>query len=125
MSIVGSLSVCAFVAVRERDAAKAFYGGVLGLALKSEDPYGIVFALRGADLRVTPLPDFAALPYTVLGWTVADVPATVQELGAGGIVFERYSFLEQDELGIWSNDGAQVAWFKDPDGNILSISSSQ
>lgn len=123
MSIIRSLPTCAFVAVCDRETAKAFYGGVLGLTLTSEDPYGVVYALAGASLRLTPLPDYQPQQHTVLGWNVADVPAAVRALTDAGIVFERYSFLPQDDLGIWSSDGAQVAWFKDPDGNILSISS--
>jgi len=123
MYIIGSLQTCAFIAVRDRDAAKAFYGDVLGLTLTSEDPYGVVYALAGARLRLTPLPDHQPQQQTVLGWNAADVPATVRALTDAGIVFERYSFFPQDDLGIWHSGDAQVAWFKDPDGNILSISS--
>ena len=122
MGILSSQKVCAFVAVRDRVAAKGFYGGTLGFALTSEDEYGIVFAMDDAQLRVTPLQDFTPLQHTVLGWNVADVAAAVKSLASSGVVFERYSFLEQDELGVWAHGGAQVAWFKDPDGNILSIS---
>ena len=122
MSIVGTLPVCAFLAVKDRETAKAFYGGILGLKLQSEDPYGVVFHLNDAALRLTPISDFTPLPHTVLGWNVDDVPATVRALTDSGIVFERYHFLAQDELGIWTSDGAHVAWFKDPDGNVLSIS---
>ena len=123
MHIVGSLKVCAFVAVTDREAAKAFYGGRLGLTLQSEDDYGIVYRLNEARLRLTPLPDFTPSQHTVLGWNVGDVPAMVRALTDAGIAFERYSFLPQDEFGIWSDGDAKVAWFKDPDGNVLSISS--
>ena len=123
MSIIGDLNVCAFVAVTDRERAKTFYGDVLGLTLTSEDPYGIEFALAGARLRLTPLPDHQPLQHTVLGWNVADVRATVNALTAAGIQFERYDFLEQDDLGVWQSGKASVAWFKDPDGNVLSISS--
>ena len=123
MTLVGSLQVCAFVAVTDREVAKLFYGDRLGLKLQSEDDYGIVYRLNEARLRLTPLPDFTPLPHTVLGWNVADVPATVRALTDAGITFERYSFLPQDEFGIWSDGDAKVAWFKDPDGNVLSISS--
>ncbi len=123
MSIIGSLPTCAFVAVRDRETAKAFYGGVLGLTLISEDPYGVVYALAGARLRLTPLHDHQPQQYAVAGWNTADVPAAVRALTAAGIVFERYSFLSQDDLGIWQSGEAQVAWFKDPDGNVLSLAS--
>lgn len=124
MGILGSAKVCAFVATRDRAKAKAFYGGTLGFTLKSEDDYGTVFDLHGASLRITPLPDFTPHQHTALGWNVADVPATVKGLASAGVTFERYGFLEQDEQGIWKNGDAHVAWFKDPDGNILSISNS-
>jgi catechol 2,3-dioxygenase-like lactoylglutathione lyase family enzyme len=123
MAIVGTLKVCTFVTVTDREKAKLFYGGRLGLTLRSEDDYGIVYGLNEATLRLTPLPDFTPQQNTVLGWNVADVPATVRALSAAGITFERYSFLPQDDLGIWANGDAQVAWFKDPDGNVLSIAS--
>jgi len=123
MTRVGALKVCAFVAVTDRETAKLFYGGRLGLTLQSEDDYGIVYALNEARLRLTPLPDFTPSQHTVLGWNVADVPASMRALTEAGITFERYSFLPQDEIGIWNNGEAQVAWFKDPDGNVLSISS--
>jgi catechol 2,3-dioxygenase-like lactoylglutathione lyase family enzyme len=122
MSVLKTEKVCAFIATRNRAAAKAFYGGTLGFALKSEDDYGVVFDMAGAALRITPLPDFAPHRHTQLGWNVTDVAATVKALTGLGIAFERYDFLEQDDLGIWTSEGAQVAWFKDPDGNILSIS---
>jgi len=123
MSVLHTAKVCAFVATTDREKAKAFYGGTLGFVLQSEDPYGTVFAMNDASLRITPLPEFNAAPYTVLGWNVADVSGTVKALTEAGIIFERYSFLEQDEFGIWTSGEAQVAWFKDPDGNVLSISS--
>lgn len=122
MSELATKTVCAFIATRDLASAKAFYGGVLGFPWKSEDDYGVVFAMSHANLRITPLPDFAPHQHTALGWNVEDVTGTVRALTAAGLSFERYGFLEQDELGIWSHGGAKVAWFKDPDGNILSIS---
>jgi catechol 2,3-dioxygenase-like lactoylglutathione lyase family enzyme len=124
MSILGPAKACAFLAVRDRETAKAFYGRTLGFPLKSEDQYGMVFEMREAHLRVTPVPGFEPQQYTVLGWNVADVLATVTALTAGGIRFERYNFLKQDEFGIWTSGDAEVAWFKDPAGNILSISNA-
>jgi catechol 2,3-dioxygenase-like lactoylglutathione lyase family enzyme len=123
MSILQTAKVCAFIATRDREQAKAFYGHRLGFTLVSEDPYGVVFAMNDTSLRVTPVENFTALQHTVLGWNVADVSATVKARTATGITFERYAFLEQDALGIWDSGKAQVAWFKDLDGNVLSISS--
>jgi catechol 2,3-dioxygenase-like lactoylglutathione lyase family enzyme len=124
MSVLESQRVCAFLATRDRATAKSFYGSILGFRLKSEDDYGLVFELANASLRITPLADFIPHQHTALGWNVADVSATVGALVAAGVTFERYSFLEQDNLAIWKSGEAQVAWFKDPDGNILSISNA-
>ena len=124
-SILGSQKVGAFVCTRDRATAKAFYGDTLGLTLKYEDDYATVFDAAGTALRISPVKELTPQPFTVLGWQVADVAATVKALKAKGVVFERYAFLEQDELGIWSPGGdIQVAWFKDPDGNLLSLDNS-
>jgi len=122
MTTLSNATTCAFIATKNRVSAKAFYGGTLGFPLISEDEYGVVYKMGAANLRITPLPDFTPHQHTALGWNVDDVPGTVKALAAAGITFERYSFLEQDELGIWKSGTAAVAWFKDPDGNILSIS---
>ncbi len=123
--MLGSQKLMAFIATRDAARAKAFYGGTLGLPLVSEDNFAVVFNANGTHLRVTPVHEIALGKYTVLGWEVADVPETVKQLQAAGVNFERYGdFLKQDELGIWTAPfGTQVAWFKDPDGNTLSISS--
>jgi catechol 2,3-dioxygenase-like lactoylglutathione lyase family enzyme len=124
-SILGSAKVGTFVCTRDRAKAKAFYGGTLGLKLKYEDDYAIVFDAAGTTLRISPVDDLKPQPFTVLGWKVSDVSATIKALNAVGVVFERFDGMGQDELGIWSPDGAiQVAWFKDPDGNLLSVSNS-
>ena len=124
-SILGSAKVGAFVCTRDRATAKAFYGSTLGLTLNYEDDYAVVFDAAGTTLRIAPVKELTPQPFTVLGWKVADVPATVKALKAKGVVFERYAFLEQDELGIWRPGGdVQIAWFKDPDGNLLSLDNS-
>ena len=125
-SILGAQKVGAFVCTRDRDMAKAFYGDTLGLTLKYEDDYAVVFDVAGTTLRISPVKDLTPQPFTVLGWHIADVPATVEALKEKGVAFERYEFLQQDELGIWSPGGnIQVAWFKDPDGNLLSLDNSK
>jgi len=125
MSILTTARIGAFVCTRDRAAAKAFYGETLGLTLKYEDDYAVVFDAGGTTLRIAPVKELKPQPFTVLGWHVADVAATVKALVAAGVAFERYDFLEQDELGIWSpGENIHVAWFKDPDGNLLSISDS-
>jgi catechol 2,3-dioxygenase-like lactoylglutathione lyase family enzyme len=112
----------AFIAVTDRARAKAFYGERLGLKLVHEDNFALVFDSFGTTLRISPVKDLKPQPFTVLGWEVADIKATVQALRGAGIEFERVPGLPQDELGIWNPGGPVfVAWFKDPDGNTLSV----
>lgn len=115
----------AFVATRDADRAKKFYGDTLGLSLVSDEaPFALVFDANGTMLRVTPVKELSPAGYTVLGWQVPDIFAAAKALGKAGVPFERYEGLQQDELGVWTVPGgaAKVAWFKDPDGNTLSIS---
>ena len=115
--------IVAFVATSDPSRAKAFYRDVLGLLLISEDEYALVFDAHGTMLRVAIAGEIVLAPYTVLGWQVEDIDATVRGLAAKDVKFERYPWMEQDNLGIWSApSGAKVAWFKDPDGNLLSVS---
>jgi catechol 2,3-dioxygenase-like lactoylglutathione lyase family enzyme len=120
--MLGSQKIIAFVATREPVRAKAFYGGTLGLPLVSQDSFALVFDAGGVMLRVTTVEKFVAAPYTVLGWQVADIVATSQAIARAGIAPERFHGLQQDENGIWrSPGGARILWFKDPDGNTLSL----
>jgi catechol 2,3-dioxygenase-like lactoylglutathione lyase family enzyme len=119
--------IVAFVATTDPSRAKAFYRDVLGLLLISEDEYALVFDAHGTMLRVAIVGEIVLAPYTVLGWQVDDIDATVRGLVAKGVKFEHYAWMEkameQNDLGIWSApSGAKVAWFKDPDGNLLSVS---
>jgi catechol 2,3-dioxygenase-like lactoylglutathione lyase family enzyme len=121
--MLGSAKLVAFVTVSNAARARTFYRDVLGLRLVSEDNFALVFDANGTMLRVAIASRVTAAPYTVLGWEVADVAATVRELAAAGVGCERYPGMQQDELGIWqSPGGARVAWFRDPDGNTLSVS---
>jgi catechol 2,3-dioxygenase-like lactoylglutathione lyase family enzyme len=121
--VLASSKVVSFVATADAARAKAFYRDVLGLRMISEDGFAVVFDAHGTMLRVVTVRDVVLAPYTVLGWEVDDITVTVRDLAAGGVQFERYDGLKQDELGIWSAPGgAKVAWFKDPDGNVLSVS---
>jgi len=102
--------------------AKTFYKDVLGLKLLSEDEYALEFEANGVLLRVISVPELKPHPFTALGWNVDDITSTIKLLNQKGIVCERYEFMKQDKLGIWkSPGGSKVAWFKDPDGNILSL----
>jgi catechol 2,3-dioxygenase-like lactoylglutathione lyase family enzyme len=117
-----SARIVAFVAVRDAARAKEFYQGTLGLNLVNEDRFALTFDVQGTTLRVSPVGELTPRKFTVLGWEVKDIAAAVRDLQNAGVAFERYDF-PQDELGIWTAPGgAKVAWFKDPDGNILSLS---
>lgn len=112
----------AFVATADPGRARAFYEDVLGLRLVEEAPFALVFDANGTRLRVARVGQVTPASYTVLGWQVRDIVADVTELARRGVTFERYAGLAQDALGIWStDDGDRVAWFRDPDGNVLSL----
>lgn len=120
--MLGSKKLIAFVGTTDPARAKAFYGSTLGLRLLNEDRFALVFDANGTKLRVATVPAMAEAKYTVLGWEVADIVATAKSLGKAGVKLEIFGGFPQDELGIWTApSGAKVAWFKDPDGNILSI----
>lgn len=120
--MLGAAKIVAFVSTRDPVRARAFYGGVLGLRFVSEDRFAVVFDANGTMLRVSITDALEPAPHTVLGWDVPDIASAVRGLFAKGVAFERYPFLSQDEVGIWTAPGgARVAWFKDPDGNLLSL----
>lgn len=111
-----------FVGVSNADAARAFYRDTLGLTLVSEDGFALVFNAGGTTLRVSLVHEVRPQPYSVLGWEVKDATAMARALTAAGVPPERYSHVPQDEDGVWTAPGgAKIAWFKDPDGNILSV----
>jgi catechol 2,3-dioxygenase-like lactoylglutathione lyase family enzyme len=120
--MLGNYDVIAFVATIQPDRAKAFYNEILGLSLLAGTPFALVFAVGATTLRISKVKDLKPAPYTVLGWKVSDIRSTVTELTNKGIMFERYEGMPQDEFGIWTTpDGHQVSWFRDPDGNTLSL----
>ena len=123
---LGSRRIIAFVATVDPVRAKAFYAGVLGLRLVTEDQFALVFDAAGTTLRVNVVPALTPAPYTVLGWIVPDLRAAVRELAARAVVFQRFDGLVQDDDAIWAAPGgALVAWFRDPDGNTLSLTQRQ
>ncbi|MEO7144768.1 MAG: VOC family protein [Bryobacteraceae bacterium] len=120
--MLGNNRIVAFVGVRDPARAKAFYRDTLGLRLASEDSFALVFDAQGVMLRVTIVPEVTPAKYTVLGWRVPDIVATAGALVSAGVTLERFEALAQDSLGIWTApSGARIAWFRDPDGNVLSI----
>jgi predicted enzyme related to lactoylglutathione lyase len=111
-----------FIPITNSDRARVFYIDKLKLQFASNDPFALVVRANGNDIRLTHMEAFTPAPYTVCGWKVADIDAAARELTAAGISFEKYPFVE-DPSGIWTAPGgARIAWFKDPDGNVLSIS---
>ena len=103
--------------------AREFYGSVLGLSFVEDDGFALVFALQHASIRIVQMPAFTPNSFTLLGWEVGNIAGEVQSLEALGVAFERYTWFAQDDSAIWTApDGSKVAWFKDPDGNVLSLS---
>ena len=118
----GQSSLIAFLATTDSARTRAFYEGVLGLRFVSEDGFAVVYDVQGIELRIQKVERFEPQPHTALGWQVASIERSVREIAARGGAFERYTFLEQDTFGIWTSPlGARVAWLRDPDGNLLSL----
>jgi catechol 2,3-dioxygenase-like lactoylglutathione lyase family enzyme len=115
--------VVTFLLTQNPDAALAFYRDLLGFRFLRDDGFALVFDLNGVMLRIGKVPTFTPAQNTVLGWESRDIASTVAELARKGVVFEHYPNMGQDERGICTfPTGDKVAWFKDPDGNVLSIS---
>ena len=122
--MLSTAPLIAFIPVRDLVAARAFYGQTLGLEVTDDSPFAIVIRACETMLRVTRVDEFRPQPFTIAGWEVSNIAATVDALVARGVTFVRYEGMDQDEKGIWSTPGGdQVAWFKDPDGNTLSLTS--
>jgi predicted enzyme related to lactoylglutathione lyase len=120
--MLASNDIVAFVPTTDPARAKAFYAETLGLRLESESSFALVFRVHGTMLRVTTVQELTPQPFTIFGFDVPDIAAAIRELADRGVEFERYDFADQDELGVWrAPAGARVAWFKDPDGNTLSL----
>jgi catechol 2,3-dioxygenase-like lactoylglutathione lyase family enzyme len=122
--MLGSTEIMAFVPTLDFDKSRAFYEGVLGLRFVTNDGFAMVLDANGITVRVARVQnDFKPAAFTILGWKVSEIETIVSALQERGVVFERFSFFEQDALGIWTApSGDKVAWFKDPDGNTLSVS---
>lgn len=118
--------VSVFVATSDATRALAFYRDTLGLNLTQNDQFALTFDLNGVRLRVQIVAEVTVAPYTALGWEVDDVPAMAKRLGAAGVEMARFPGVDQDEAAVWTSpDGTRVAWFKDPEGHILSIDDSR
>lgn len=126
MRILENAKPAIIICTRDRARSAAFYRDTLGLELAQEDKFAAVFNIGGVTLRVSHVADFTPHGHTILGFTVPDVAAAVTALHENGVAFERFAHLSHDELGIWTAPGGavSVAWFKDPDGNLLSVTNA-
>lgn len=117
-----SSALVGFLATANPKKARHFYQSILGLTLVEDTPFALVLDANGTTLRIQKVEEVSVAPYTALGWSVADIHSTIRELTARGVTFERFDGLGQDASGVWqSPSGAKVAWFRDPDGNTLSL----
>lgn len=120
--MLNATPIIAFAATANVEAAKQFYRDVLGLTLVADEPFALVFSANGTMLRLQKVAQVVPVPYTTLGWQVGNIAATAAQLAEAGTVCEQFDNLEQDAQGITTfPDGARVTWFRDPDGNLLSL----
>ena len=121
--MLSSGKLIGFVPTKDSKRAREFYEGKLGFQFVNDDQFALVMQAGENMVRIAKAKDFTPAPYTVMGWEVTDVEAMVRWLNGRGVTFEKYPFVEDRELGIWTTpNGDKVAWFKDPDGNVLSLS---
>jgi catechol 2,3-dioxygenase-like lactoylglutathione lyase family enzyme len=121
--MLASSKMVGFVPTKDSKKAREFYEGKLGFEFVSDDQFALVMRAGETTIRIAKAQDFTPARYTVLGWEVQNIEAMVCWLQGRGVAFEKYPFIQDQELGIWSAPGgAKVAWFKDPDGNVLSVS---
>jgi catechol 2,3-dioxygenase-like lactoylglutathione lyase family enzyme len=121
--MLASSKMVGFVPARDSQKAREFYEGKLGFQFVSDDAFALVVLAGENKIRIAKVPkDFAPVAFTILGWEVQDIEAVVAWLKGRGVAFEKYPFIQDPELGIWTAPGGdKVAWFKDPDGNVLSV----
>ena len=120
--MLADFKLMAFLATADAARARAFYEGVLGLSFVSEDDFAVVYDAQGIELRLQKVRELTPQPHTALGWSVAGIDQVVRDIVARGGRFERFPPMQQDAAGIWkSPSGARVAWLRDPDGNLLSL----
>ncbi len=112
-----------FIPTRNPAQARTFYEQTLGLRFLSDDVFALVMEAKGNMIRIVHVKEFTPFAFTILGWEVCNIENEVTSLAARGVAFKRYAWLEQSESGVWTAPGgAKVAWFQDPDGNVLSLS---
>ena len=115
--------VMGFIPTKDSVKARAFYVDQLELRFISDDDFALVVQSREIFIRITKVNEFTPAPFTILGWRVQNIEEEVRALTSRGVPFQRFPGLDQNDLGIWASPGGtKVAWFKDPDGNVLSVS---
>jgi catechol 2,3-dioxygenase-like lactoylglutathione lyase family enzyme len=115
-----------FVPTKDSARSREFYEGKLGFKFVSDDQYALVMQAGESMIRIAKAGKFTPAQYTVMGWEVTDIEAMVKWLNGRGVTFEKYPFVQDLERGIWTTpNGDKIAWFKDPDGNVLSLSQHQ
>jgi catechol 2,3-dioxygenase-like lactoylglutathione lyase family enzyme len=120
--MLASAKLVGFIPTKDYAHARAFYEGELGFQFISLDQFALVLSVGGHKIRITKIPNFTPLQGTNLGWEVQDIAAVARWLKDRGVPPEKFPFVQDRDLGIWTApNGTRVAWFKDPDGNILSI----
>ena len=126
--MLATAKLVAFIPTKDAARARAFYETTLGLRFVQDDNFALVMESNGTTIRIARVGDFTPFPFTILGWAVEDIDAAVAGLTSKGVQFNRYGFLEQNPNGVWTappdpaGHAARVAWFPDPEGNILSLS---
>jgi catechol 2,3-dioxygenase-like lactoylglutathione lyase family enzyme len=121
--MLASMNMMGFLLTKDYEKSRAFYEGILGFQFVSQDQFALVVKAGKSTIRIVKVPTFMPLQSTVLGWEVDSIETIVGWLAKRGVVFEKYPFVQDKERGIWSTpDGSKIAWFKDPDGNVLSVS---
>ena len=121
--MLASGKLVGFIPTKDYDKARSFYEGKLGFEFESLDKFALVMNVSGHMIRITKIPNFTPLQGTILGWEVKNIETVVIWLRDRGVPSEKYPFVQDRELGIWTTpNGDKVAWFKDPDGNVLSVS---
>ena len=120
--MLADFKLMAFLATTDAARSRAFYEGVLGLRFVSEDDFAVVYDIRGIEFRLQKVRELTPQPHTALGWMVDGIEEVVRDIAARGGRFERFPPMPQDAAGIWQSPSrARIAWLRDPDGNLLSL----
>jgi catechol 2,3-dioxygenase-like lactoylglutathione lyase family enzyme len=121
--MLASSKIIGFVPTKDSVKARGFYEGILQFEFVSDDMFALVMKAGETMLRIGKVQDFTPAPYTVLGWEVSNIEEVAKWLQKRGVTLEKFPFVQDKELGIWTTpNGDKVAWFRDPDGNVLSVS---